>query len=123
MSIGDITLNSEVYTPISVSGTTVVRKVLAPATNVASNQRLEISHRVGKGNKPGSHLVKFSVDITNATTGLVYPMSVHAVFSNLENAGSTYFTGAGNILTDNLCDLLTASTYGNIPLILAGGFL
>lgn len=125
MSLDNITLNTDVFVPINIGNTKVVRKVIAGTVNNVSDPVLmEVSHLQGSANKPTRTMVKFSgqVDL-GSTYGGFKPVSCHIVFTYPLDMSATMventFASAGSLL-DNLSDYLTANTWAKTKELVAG---
>lgn len=90
MSLADIAVNGRTYSVASVNGTDVVRKCTSATLPAGLSQSvLEISHTVGKGNKPDRHLLRFTDSVIDSTTGAQRDYQVYCVIQVPKGGSAT----------------------------------
>lgn len=126
MSLSDITLNSKVYSVSSVQGQKVVRNCTAATLPVGlDSASLEMSHTPGIGSKPDRHLVKFTTNVVDATSGKSFPYTVHAVVTipkGVTKAARNLIIGGDNSMSDDIASLIALDTWGFVPRLANGEF-
>lgn len=128
MAIDAITLNDDIFDPINISNTRVVRKVLAGTnqTQLYDPFLLDISHQDGSKGKPDRHMVKLSANV-NCADDVIRPISLHLVATIpkdvLPSVKNLIFSSATASLTDTMVDLISSGTdYGFMTSFTNGGF-
>lgn len=125
MSLGDITLNSKVYSVSSVVGPAVTRRCTAATLpSGVDSSELELSHNFGTGTKPDRHLAKVSRVITDAN-GKKQTISLHAVLTipkGLETADLMSMVSGNDAIGDDLAALFTLDTFAFAGRLMNGEF-
>jgi hypothetical protein len=125
--MADLTLNSLVYTNTYFSERKQIRNALTgPGGNYDLPIFLEMAHEINTGNRPDRHLLKLGATVVSShDSSLWLTPTIHMVCTVPKNGGANInaaFTGAGNYLSDSMCDLISASNYAFMARFIAGGF-